>query len=780
MRFKTELQRLQHPQARLIPVILWEKYSGGYLSEDMLHMMQAEDNECLSFIGKLQYAGNKKITWIALAVSHPTLGPPELEQIACKLEIKSDLLQFAIQVGNLDLISFLTSKEPYSAQKARDNFNYKAKKSAAYAGHLAVFQYFDTDEPLEYAVWEKMYTKSGFYGHLSILQYLEEKEPLFLARLINDNSYLFTTMLATAATNYRLDILQHFQEKAPRQLETLLALKDFNIFNSAVREKNIQMVEKLLQFHVILAYAEAHGEYDQFVNPYISKELESLHQQKSAFELNNTNTVFDVDLSMAERGFYILRKLIRLSCDPAILDDIRFLLSIPAIRNLAHKASADLFHTQETTGRQNDLLLLALRTPNEFAAELLLNIPAIRALAVENNYYRSEFQDGVDLRALALDRESSMTALTTGEQSRLQAALTRYNPTLQKKGMVSEIMQNLRHLLQCRFEEKPAVIAIERDGVESSLRLPFLWINFEKLTLSPQERKAANTAYHQHKDHTAWRYLSKPNPWMHPKASHVNGQGLRLRWAAFEEYQPLIALFFLAVIDKEVDPIDGFTLETRLEHFISEIALIGRAHNWVKTKVVDEMNKPILDKEGRPLTIEADKVKKGDKPSCFSGAKRRLFQSVQGHTLFKVLNTEILAGEIRNFVRQHFIQAISLNNPYSLNKAWDDLTLGEQGTYEVLKVLDISEIKIQQFLHNLESKYGPQFQNGMDLKEFFNKAFELKNSKTDCHAISFGYVGVGDLLQKALANNHASNPNVLFQIKSLPPREQHSYLEYKP
>ena len=81
------------------------------------------------------------------------------------------------------------------------------------------------------------------------------------------------------------------------------------------------------------------------------------------------------------------------------------------------------------------------------------------------------------------------------------------------------------------------------------------WKKFARIlpTLSQEEAKAAYQAYYQHKDHTAWRYLSKPNHWMHPHAGYVYiSDDHQTRWSTFEEYQPLIALLFLGATDEQI------------------------------------------------------------------------------------------------------------------------------------------------------------------------------------------------------------------------------------
>ena len=60
-------------------------------------------------------------------------------------------------------------------------------------------------------------------------------------------------------------------------------------------------------------------------------------------------------------------------------------------------------------------------------------------------------------------------------------------------------------------------------------------------------------AYYCHDVHTAYRYLSKPNNLMHPKASYVYINDARTqRWATFEDYLELIAFFYVAANDNEM------------------------------------------------------------------------------------------------------------------------------------------------------------------------------------------------------------------------------------
>ncbi len=127
-------------------------------------------------------------------------------------------------------------------------------------------------------------------------------------------------------------------------------------------------------------HQEAYGE--RYVNPFIRNELTALRAMQTALALENRDAVFNIaDEARATRCFHMIRNLIR-SNQPASLDDIRFLLAIPAVQALAH--------TPVTNHEPNELLRLALTTGHAEAAAVLLTIPAVRALAAQRQFYRQE------------------------------------------------------------------------------------------------------------------------------------------------------------------------------------------------------------------------------------------------------------------------------------------------------------------------------------------------------------------------------------------------------
>ncbi len=63
----------------------------------------------------------------------------------------------------------------------------------------------------------------------------------------------------------------------------------------------------------------------------------------------------------------------------------------------------------------------------------------------------------------------------------------------------------------------------------------------------------------------------------------------------------------------------------------------------------------------------------GDRPSCYSGVKRRLFQSVIGHPLLKIITSDDMKQEVRDFALTHFKQKIAqLANKEEMKNAFDN------------------------------------------------------------------------------------------------------------
>ncbi len=529
------------------------------------------------------------------------------------------------------------------------------------------------------------------------------------------------------------------------------------LFEYSTRESRKDIINDLLKFPFVFAYAESHVyEYEYYTAPFVTEKLLALRNAQAAFEENYPNGVFTIeDGNEATLYFYIIRSLIRRNA-PSLLEELRGMINIPSVKVLLHKAV--------TPRQENELLRLALARGHSEVAQLLFTVPAVNTLAAQHNYYQEELRNGVDARALAEDRESSMRALSTGEQKRLQRAIDHYEPQL-KALTTRNIINTLRNTLVARYKAHPAEIV---DDNHCKRSLPMNWANFNALSLSKKspedggvnEHERALNAYYQHKDHTAFRYLLMPNPWMHNDASYVCiNEAHTYRWSTFEDYQPLIAMLFLAATDGKAEPCDGFTLETRLEHFIDELAHIGRAHNWDERRVkVDAEGNPLLDEFGECLTEEYDHLE-GDRPSCFSGVKKRLFQSVLGHPLLLFLTFDIVEQKLNELVREHFKAAINDVNREKFEKAWNDVQNDEleheerQRAAEILKELNLSPEQqhtlLQTLAETLTLKYGAQFSDDPSFTVVLLKRLMLdERDKSAAHATQFASTNWAQCLQR--------------------------------
>jgi hypothetical protein len=707
MRFNSEAERMHHPLVSLIPQPLWDEYFLGYNSDAHLPLIHVDAPELDALVESMKTStldqNTKQRIWLLLGCRPVILDDGTLLHFLKKLSFEpTEQLNLAAMLGKSNLVRTVLINNPDNAQKIIS--------SADYEGPYAAFRL------------------AAKHGHLSVMECLIEKltelAPDKVQEMIAARDY---EAFFRAAGNAHLPVMERLMALAPDKVQEMIAAGDYLAFRWAVRNGRLPVVNHLLQFASVFAYAEAHDhEYgSQYVYPFVTQQLTSLRALKAAFEAGHPDGVFNIeDPEQSRLCFYMLRNLIRRN-DTALVDEMVFLMDIPSVKAL--------LHTEMTASRgENELLRLAIHENNQAAAALLLRIPAVHAHAVAHNFYRAERVGGLDLAALAQNRESSMTGLTEGEQNRLAKVTGRYTDTLQFL-TAPNIMALLRETLIERYEANPAQIT-QADG--TILHLPMAWGDFEALQLNPEDKAQALKAYYQQTSHTAWRYLEKPNPWMSPHAAYVYINDAHTeRWSTFEEYQPLISMLFLAAKDEAIAPCDGYTLETRMEHFIEELAHINRAHNWDNSRT---------NTKGAPE--EYDDLR-GDRPSCYSGVKRRLFQSVQGHPLLKIVTLDDIKEEMRSFVRAHFEQMF-LDNPTQVpnwQKAWDALMDGDTGErVQFLLKLAVPEEKQSAFIDSLSDKYGNQ--STLGFVRYIEERFEDNSAN---HVMTFGGITyLSELLEK--------------------------------
>jgi hypothetical protein len=659
--------------------------------------------------------------------------------------------RWTAQNGRLEILQWLQRQAPNKFLAMVRVKNYQAFCWAAENGHLEILQWLQRQAPNKFLAMVQAenhyaFRKAAKNGRLEILKWLQLQAPTELLAMVQAQNH---EAFRSAAVNGRLEILKWLQLQAPTEFLAMVQADNYYAFRSAAEWGHLETIKYLLLNPSCLAHAEMHPfEYGNYVNPFINNQISSLKQRSLAVEADNPNAVFNLTSpDEIQSCFYIMRNLIRRN-DRTLDEELLFLLSIPAVKALAHTAL--------TPNQPNELVRLALTTGNTEAADILLSIPAVRDLAQAANFYRDEAQGRLDLRALAQDRESSMKALSKAEQKRLEAAITKYQPMIQAAG-IDNIMSHLRDTLLERYQANPAEIKI----ADTVIQLPATWEEFKALQLTPETEEEALIAYRKNKDHSAWRYLLKPNPWMANNASYVyvNPARPQERYSTFEEYQPLISMLWLAAIDSTTPVTDGHDLKGRIDHFIDELALLGRAHNW-------DTKRPRPDG-----TEEEFDDLQGDKPSCYSGVKRRLFQSVIGHPLLKIVTIDDIKMELRDFVREHFSNTITENNRKEIKDAFDYYFIHVEYADEtlILKSLNISELQQQQFIAYLTNKYQVQFTDSPEFKKYLTNEFSLRQDKGKeldyAHVLKFNALaGVyDDLLSKLVAKTDAGAKRLLFE-----------------
>ncbi|WP_133131219.1 ankyrin repeat domain-containing protein [Legionella yabuuchiae] len=599
------------------------------------------------------------------------------------------------------LETHLSPKEKKEAVKAD---HYTAIGKTAENGHLSTLQYLEAHLTLEEkkeAVKARDYSAirwAAERGHLSTLQYLETNlTPEEKKEAVKASDYY---AIRWAAQRGHLTTLQYLETHFTPE-EKKEAVKAGNYV--AIREAALNRDKPIINYYLdscspVIAFMEMHDrEYGEaYVYPFLSDKISSLRERKDQYEDDNPNGVFDLEeVNEAEVCFYMIRNLIRRSQDPSatnqlsLFNDIHFLLSLPAVRGLAHQSVNE--------GEENELVRFAFGIGNQTAVSLLMQLPEVRRLAARNNYYHREAQGDIDLRAIAQDRESSMVALSLPERKLINKVTSYYQESIHAMGGLDEGLEFVKAALKERYEAHPAVMIHQNtSGRARQINLPLEWGDLQalkkgrhgQLGLTNRQYQAALEAYYQHDVHTAYRYLSKPNHWMAPNASYVyvyerDGRPTTDRYSTFEEYKALIVPFYLAAIDEASEPVDGYSLEGRIEAFIKQLALIGRAHNWDKSrKIVVEGPRPKGDVSQEPLYLKNEAAQyvteeyddlEGDKPSCYSGVNRRLFQSVLGHPLFKPLNATLVLQTLNEKIRAYYQEAITRDNAPQLKKAYEAL-----------------------------------------------------------------------------------------------------------
>lgn len=217
------------------------------------------------------------------------------------------------------------------------------------------------------------------------------------------------------------------------------------------------------------------------------------------------------------------------------------------------------------------------------------------------------------------DTESSIRSLSKEEQESL-------NLLKQKYGHLKTTFEDFKSEISYLYHQNPAML----DGI----KLPLLTHGSVTLLLL-EDQESTYKSYYQHTIHSIIRWISKPNHLLHSDAQYVYGpEGGK--YSCFEDCQELVLLFWNAANDPTLTQ-----EEQCLDCFYHTLFLVARSHNWDETKIVDGKK------------VEYDDLE-GDKPSCYSGIRKRLFTSIPNHPCFKNCTINDQQAKINSFVHNYY------------------------------------------------------------------------------------------------------------------------------
>lgn len=673
IQFKSEQDRQRDFRVLVIPKQIWHAKMGfnNKFDSDYLPFVQTSNFQKVLKLAQKSRLDKPKILLCIASTRH--LSKSQCAELihymisrpAIKIE---SVLKTAAISGNFNLVQTLFQK------KSKHQI-----KSLLYSGRYAAFRL------------------ACEYGHQAVAEYLMS---LNADKATAMNGVCVYHAFRQAASHGHLAIMQWLISIDRVRLNRMIEAHDFYAFRNASQNGYTEIALILMRHSVAcFRFAEMHSEeYELPLIHYIAQELERLHNHHAQV-LSQSGAAFDVtDRAQLRRYYYILKNLIRRN-DTAHTGDIRFLLAIPSLRAMVH--------LRIDGGLENDLMRLARMIGNHAAATALAEIPAVNRIAEQHGQYRREEEVGLSAVQLAENSESSMVELSQGERNRLQGLLERYEPIVKQKGL-KNVIAEFKQVLEKKFNaNRPTVSRWFR----KDKRLPFDHMSYLSTTMWGTNRTDVLREYYKNIYHTAFRYLSKPNYLMDPRASYVcvYEEDQSLRYAMFEPHLKLIAILYLAAIDRKYPPRDGQTYATRLDNFIRAVALIGRAHNW------DKKRKKTVTVKGKKKVITEQYDDMGpDKSSCGSGVRRRLLQGVLGHDLLKILTNEILQQLLNSFIFEHLSAALKRqDNPSVIRAAFEDYSIMlDDMSLENVKLLmefNIPTAKIEAFQKSLAAQFGKQF-----------------------------------------------------------------------
>jgi len=288
MRFETEAQRMNEPQACLIPASILHSLLGQFpldISDAVLELMRTDSihltHQVQTLMHQLDCPLKKRFAWIAMALSHNELSDKALQEFAHQLGISGSLLQAAAELGKpnflevlitdknarLDILNYfkacnsaakcghipilerLIVLAPDHVQGMIEDDDYSVFRLAAQNGHLLVLERLielapDRVQAMIQADNYFSFRKAAQYGHLPVLERLIVLAPDRVQAMIEKYNY---SAFRLAAENGRPLVLERLIELAPDHVQAMIKALDYSAFRLAAENGHLPILERLIE-----------------------------------------------------------------------------------------------------------------------------------------------------------------------------------------------------------------------------------------------------------------------------------------------------------------------------------------------------------------------------------------------------------------------------------------------------------------------------------------------------------------------------------------------------
>lgn len=251
MDFKSEIERLKHPQVGLIPKSLWRDVQlfNQEISPEQLCLMLTPLSTLLAKPLELNSYSNKNAAWICIISAHSAAEPQQIQQVTDILDVNlAQSLIYAAALGQFTYIQNQINNATDINKKTLIQANdYQIFVEACRNGHKSILKFlFDLYPNLTQTIIEnnqfELYGLAARYGHEEIMEYLESLAPDKIKDMIKAHEY---DAYYNAAKNNHLHIITHIEQAAPELIGEMISINDFQVYRTACSHGNLPILTHL-------------------------------------------------------------------------------------------------------------------------------------------------------------------------------------------------------------------------------------------------------------------------------------------------------------------------------------------------------------------------------------------------------------------------------------------------------------------------------------------------------------------------------------------------------